>query len=376
QMAKIHGNVFTLWLSNTPVVVLHGFQAVKEGLTVHADDVAGRPLYGAFRVLSHGKGVALSSGHLWKQQRHFGMATMRRMGVGRKDQECRLQEEACHLVEYLRNTNGKPLDPTVPLVHTVTNVICSVILGHRFSIDDENFHQLIECVDTIAAFLNSRSFYVSKTVGFVYTVQSVKGERRKGNEVQDWNSCKKCPVSFLLRCGFLMVEMEECERTKGDADATYDEDNLIQTIFDLFVAGTETTTTTLRWALLYTVVYPDVQEKVQKELDAVVGSSHLISYEDRKKLPYTNAVVHEIQRYSNIFLIAPPRMSMRDTELLGFPVPKLLICCSNTIVLPNLDSVLVDPGKWETPDQFNPGHFLDRDGNFINRDAFLPFSAG
>lgn len=55
-MAKIHGNVFTLWLSNVPVVVLQGFQAVKEGLTVHAEDVAGRPTSNAFDILTHGNG--------------------------------------------------------------------------------------------------------------------------------------------------------------------------------------------------------------------------------------------------------------------------------------------------------------------------------
>uniref|UniRef100_A0A8C3R0Q9 CP2DG protein n=1 Tax=Cyanoderma ruficeps TaxID=181631 RepID=A0A8C3R0Q9_9PASS len=102
----------------------------------------------------------------------------------------------------------------------------------------------------------------------------------------------------------------------------------------------------------------------------VVGCSHVFCYEDRKKLPYTNAVIHEIQRYSNILLIALPRLSVKDTELLGYHIPK------NTIVLANIDSVLADPGKWETPDQFNPGHFLDQDGNFVNREAFLPFAIG
>uniref|UniRef100_A0A8C2TSH5 Uncharacterized protein n=1 Tax=Coturnix japonica TaxID=93934 RepID=A0A8C2TSH5_COTJA len=111
-------------------------------------------------------------------------------------------------------------------------------------------------------------------------------------------------------------------------------------------------------------------EKVHKELDAVLGSSRLICYTDRKNLPYTNAVIHEIQRYSNIVLIALPRYTVKDTELLGFRIPK------DTIVLVNIDSVLTDPEKWETPDQFNPEHFLDKDGNFVHREAFLPFSIG
>lgn len=57
---------------------------------------------------------------------------------------------------------GKPLDPTMPVVHTVSSVICSVIFGHRFSKDDENFQRLIESIDTIAAFVNSTSFFVRK----------------------------------------------------------------------------------------------------------------------------------------------------------------------------------------------------------------------
>uniref|UniRef100_A0A8B9QKC5 Cytochrome P450 2J6-like n=1 Tax=Apteryx owenii TaxID=8824 RepID=A0A8B9QKC5_APTOW len=322
KMAKAHGDVFTLWLSNIPVIVLQGFQAVKEGLTAHAEEVAGRPTSVVFDLWTGGNGVMFSNGHLWKQQRRFGTVTMRKMGVGKKDQEYRLQEEAHQLVEYLQKTNGEPLDPTMHVVHAVANVICAVIFRHRFSIEDEHFQRLIKATDDIIAFGNSIFFFVRKIIICVY------------------------------------------------ADATYDEENLSQTILDLFLAGVETTATTLRWALLYMVVYPDIQEKVQKELDTVLGRSHLICYEDRKKVPYTNAVIHEIQRYSNIILIALPRKSVKDTELLGFHIPK------DTAILSNIDSVLSDPEKWETPHQFNPGHFLDEDGNFVNREAFLPFSIG
>ncbi|XP_005419041.1 cytochrome P450 2J6-like isoform X2 [Geospiza fortis] len=347
KMAKIHGNIFTLWISNTPVIVLQGFQAVKEGLTAHAEDVAGRPESRIFQILTHGNGVLFSNGHLWKQQRRFGMATMRKMGLGKKKKDYLLQEEAAHLVEYLQKTN-----------------------------DDENFHRLIESFDTLAAFLNSISFYMYELSPwlaghFLPSVKKMKScrdfveallvkelEIHKGKRKLDENQ------------HFIDYYLDEIDKTKGDADATYDEENLIQTVADLFVAGIETTATTLLWALLYMVIYPDIQEKVQKELDAVVGCSHVFCYEDRKRLPYTNAVIHEIQRYSNILLIALPRMSVKDTELLGYRIPK------NTVVLSNIDSVLADPGKWETPDQFNPGHFLDKDGNFVNREAFLPFAIG
>ncbi|NWI64548.1 CP2J6 protein, partial [Todus mexicanus] len=166
------------------------------------------------------------------------------------------------------------------------------------------------------------------------------------------------------------IDFYLAEMNKVSDKPKYDEDNLVCVMNDLFLGGSETSSTTLYWGLLYMVANPDIQEKVQKELDAVLGPSQLICYEDWRKLPYTNAVVHEIQRFSNIVFVGMPRSCVRDTTLLGFPVKK------GTIIIPNIASVLCDPEQWETPRQFNPGHFLDKDGNFTPREAFLPFSAG
>ncbi|NXA51146.1 CP2J6 protein, partial [Nothocercus julius] len=376
KMAKNHGNISTLWFSDSPIVVLQGFQAVKAGMTAHPEEVAGRPTTLVFKMLTGGNGVMFSNGHLWKQQRRFGIITMRKLGVGKGCQDHWLQEEVRHLVEYFQKANGKPLDPSMPLVHAVSNVISAVVFGHRFSIEDENFHRLIEAADNIAAFGNSISFFIYElfprfatlflgsckkmlsSISFMNALVAKEIERHKEKRKTEENQ------------DFIDLYLDQIAQTKGDADATYDEENLIQTVFDLFLAGTETTATTLRWALLYMMLYPEIQEKVQNELDTVLGPSHIICYEDRKKVPYTNAVIHEIQRYSNIILIALPRRSVKDTELLGFHIPK------NTIIVANIDSVLSDPEKWETPQQFNPGHFLDKDGNFVNREAFLPFSIG
>ncbi|XP_015284567.1 PREDICTED: cytochrome P450 2K1-like, partial [Gekko japonicus] len=158
--------------------------------------------------------------------------------------------------------------------------------------------------------------------------------------------------------------------TKGQSKQDYDEDNMIQSIFDLFLGGTETSSTTLNWALLYMVAYPDVQAKVQKEIDAVLTPCQTICYEDRKNLPYTNAVIHEVQRFSNIISTGMPRKCIKDTMIRQFPVKK------GTVVFPNMASCLYDPKEWDTPRQFNPNHFLDEDGNFICPDAFVPFSLG
>ncbi|ETE57129.1 Cytochrome protein, partial [Ophiophagus hannah] len=158
--------------------------------------------------------------------------------------------------------------------------------------------------------------------------------------------------------------------SKNDPDTTYNEENLAQCIFDFFGAGTETSFTTIRWALLLLANHPDIQEKVQKEIKDVFDISQSISYQDRKKLPYTNAVIHEMQRVKYVLIVGLPRQTTTDVKMKDYHIPK------GTIILPDMRSVLLDPEQWETPEEFNPNHFLDKDGKFVEREEFLPFGLG
>ncbi|KAM8887756.1 LOW QUALITY PROTEIN: cytochrome P450 2K1-like [Synchiropus picturatus] len=112
------------------------------------------------------------------------------------------------------------------------------------------------------------------------------------------------------------------------------------------------------------------KEKVQAEIDQVIGQNRLPAMSDRTNMPYTDAVIHEIQRFGNIVPLNILRSARRDTMVGGYFIPK------GTTVLPMLTSVLYNKSEWETPDTFNPGHFLDSHGRFVKRDAFLAFSAG
>ncbi|PIO29784.1 hypothetical protein AB205_0175140, partial [Aquarana catesbeiana] len=137
----------------------------------------------------------------------------------------------------------------------------------------------------------------------------------------------------------------------------------------LLAAGSETTASTLKFCLVFLAHYPDVQAKVQQEIDEVTQSLHLPGIENRPQLAYTNAVIHEIQRVLDLAPIALFHAVTKDIEFRGYTIPK------DTIIIPFLTSVLNDPSQWETPERFNPGHFLDEQGQFRNRVAFMPFSA-
>uniref|UniRef100_K7G035 Uncharacterized protein n=1 Tax=Pelodiscus sinensis TaxID=13735 RepID=K7G035_PELSI len=287
KLAQIHGNIFTLWLGQSPVIVLHGFQAVKDGLTNNPEDVSGRPTTPFFNEKASDKGIILTSGHTWKQQRRFGLMTLRNLGMGKKGLEQLIQEEARYLVEYLTSERGQPLDPSVSFSQAFSNVICAVVLGHRFSTDDETLQQLLEANDCLLKSGGSLSERLYNT--FPWLMDHLPGPHKKMVSSHEfmYRFAKeeiRChrergvpdePQDFI---DFYLAQMVKC---RDDPTSTFDEDSLIHTILDLFIAGTESTATTLRWALISLVLHPDVQgERKAKEgthLDAWhVGSDPVL----------------------------------------------------------------------------------------------------
>ena len=98
----------------------------------------------------------------------------------------------------------------------------------------------------------------------------------------------------------MLIETGNTTDEKSSFFGQLGQDNLKVTLFDLFTAGSETTSTTLTWAALYMVRYPEVQAKVQAELDNVIGVNRSPSMTDKPNLPYTEAVIMEVQRHSNV----------------------------------------------------------------------------
>ncbi|XP_078522260.1 cytochrome P450 2J2-like [Lissotriton helveticus] len=376
QLAKTYGNIFTVWRGHQPIVVLNGSQTVREGLISHSEELVGRPKTPSTEEIAKGKGISFSSGHNWKQQRRFTLTALRNLGLGKKSLEVRIQEEAQSLVEFFAMQRGKSLDPTQAIVHSVTNVICSVIFGRRFSRDDKEIHQLIEANELLVNNLGTKWVLLYDT--FPWLMRHLPGPHnnifignafveefvRKEIKIHKENGVSEEPLDFI---DFYQTKMSQ---DSEDVTSTFDEHNMIRLVAELFGGGTETTTTTLLWAILYLVNRPEIQEKVQKELSTVFGESQVIHYEDRKRVPYTNAVIHEILRITNIASIGMIRQTTKDMSLQGFNIEK------GSLVIANIYSSLYDPDYWEKPKQFHPGHFLDKEGNFIQKEAFIPFSAG
>ncbi|CAM5122144.1 unnamed protein product, partial [Natator depressus] len=142
-ISEHYGPVHTLHLGPRGVLVLWGYQAVKEALPDQAEEFSGRGEQAAFSWLFEGYGASFRDGERAKQLRRFSLTTLRNFGVGKRGIEERILEETRFLLEALRGTKGLPFDPTYFLSRTVSNVISSVVFGDRFDYEDKEFPSLL-----------------------------------------------------------------------------------------------------------------------------------------------------------------------------------------------------------------------------------------
>ncbi|XP_042545025.1 cytochrome P450 2C5-like isoform X1 [Dipodomys spectabilis] len=378
SFSKVYGPVFTLYLGMQPTVVLYGYEAVKEALIDHGEEFSGRGRFPVAEKYGKGLGIAFSNGHTWREIRRFSLMTMRNFGMGKRSIEERVQEEARCLVEELRKTKGSPCDPTFILGCAPCNVICSIVFQNRFDYKDQNFLNLMKKLNENVKILSSPWMQIYNL--FPDILDYVPGSHKRVlKNINDINSfilkkIKDHEESLdvnnprdLIDC-FLIKMKQDQENHKEPSEFTTE--GLTIAARDLFGAGTETTSTTLRYSLLLLLKHPHITAKVKEEIDRVIGRHRSPCMQDRSQMPYTDAVLHEIQRYIDLLPMNLPHAVTCDVKFRDYIIPK------GTTILTSLTSVLHDPKEFPNPDKFDPGHFLDESGNFKKSNYFMPFSAG
>ncbi|XP_070779250.1 cytochrome P450 2K1-like [Enoplosus armatus] len=376
ELSKKYGSVFTVYFGPDKVVVLAGYRTVKEALVNYGEEFGDRHIAPVFYDMNQGHGILFANGESWKEMRRFALTTLRDFGMGKRVAEDKILEECCHLIQMLEEHKGKPFDTACPLNYATSNIISSIVYGSRFEYNDPQFKSMVRRANENIRIAGTAPILLynmfPRLVGWVKNRQlilrntetniiDVKGLIKQLKETLNPHVCRGLVDCFLIR------KQKEDDSCVGDTH--YNEKNLIFTVSNLFAAGTDTTAATLGWGLLLMAKYPHVQDQVQEELSRVVGSRQ-VRVDDRKSLPYTDAVIHEIQRLANIVPVAVPHKTSRDVTFQGYFIKE------GTTVFPLLTSVLNDESEWESPHTFNPSHFLDEEGKFIKRDAFMPFSAG
>ncbi|KAL0972845.1 hypothetical protein UPYG_G00195450 [Umbra pygmaea] len=431
KLSKKYGSVFTVWQGTKPVVVISGYQAIKEAFLNRGEEFGGRSTYPMIMTVSKGydqhtesfisnldswpdlvysviglslcasafdifssvpnsslflmtpdpvfvplpKGVTVSNGKRSKDLRRFTLTTLKMFGMGRRSIEQNVQEEAKILVKAFREYEDSVFNPKELICKSVINVICSLVIGHRFEYDEPKLQLIHKAITEYFYVLNNPIgamynifprilwYLPGKHQKMFASVNSFKDYIREQAELRLKSLDTSDPRDFIE--AFLVQMLEE----KDNPHTELNYDNLVMTVWNLFGGGTETTSSTLRYSFLMMIKFPSIQEKVQKEIDEVIGSK-VPTIDDRVKMPYTDAVIHEIQRFMDRTPTALPHKVIRDTEFHSYHIPE------GTTVLPFLSSILFDPKLFKNPYEFDPENFLDENGRFKKNDGFVAFGLG
>ena len=240
-----------------------------------------------------------------------------------------IQEEVDLFKTFISKNSSEPFDFMNKLNLPILNALWKVTVGERFEYDNPRLLSIVERLTEAFKLLMrpTRALFVAfpwllkifpnffnrEISVFSDIIDLMEENIIKHQETMDPNE----PRDFT---DMMLIEIENTRDQSSSMFGQFGIDNLKVTLFDLFQAGSETTSTTLTWAMLYMVRYPEIQRKVQRELDMIVGVDRMPTMQDNASLPYTEviktyrrhlrslisditiikAVIMEIQRHANI----------------------------------------------------------------------------
>ncbi|KAG8430253.1 hypothetical protein GDO86_018151 [Hymenochirus boettgeri] len=253
EFHRKYGKMFTVWLGTEPVVVLCGYDVVKDALVNHAEQFSGRPMYPVMHELTEGFSF-ISEGEHWRLFRRFLMSTLRNVGMGKKILEDRCLMEAEQLIEAMAETGGKPFNPIHLLSCAVANIISFTLFGQYFDYKDKKLQVLI--TNTRKNVINLFSIksqicnifpillklpFVLETMckNSLYIQDYVKDQISFHKETLDTSNPRDFTDYFLLKI----------KEEKRAGDSPFCDTSLLMYITGILTAEIDTTSSTLKYCL-------------------------------------------------------------------------------------------------------------------------------
>ncbi|NXX40033.1 CP1A5 protein, partial [Tricholaema leucomelas] len=379
KLRQKYGDVMEIRIGTRPVVVLSGLDTIKQALVKQGEEFMGRPDLHSFKHVADGQSLAFSPdcGEVWRARRKLAQNALKTFSITSSptsSSTCLLEEHVSKEAEYLITKflevmgEKKSFDPYRYVVVSVANVICAMCFGKRY---DHNDQELLSVVDEtehfikvlgsgnpadfipLLQYLPSRTMTLFKDFNkrFLHFLHKIVQEHY---QTYDKNNMRDITDTLIEQC--LEKKMDKNTATQ------IPKEKIINIVNDLFGAGFDTVTTALSWSLLYLVTYPNIQKKIQEELDQSIGRERRPRLSDRNMLPYTEAFILEVFRHSSFLPFTIPHSTTKDTVLNGYYIPK--DCC----VFVNQWQVNHDEKLWKDPLAFNPERFLSADGTKVNKE--------
>ncbi len=231
----------------------------------------------------------------------------------------------------MKDSKGQPLNPTDFVNVSVANIICSLLFGKRYEHDDDEFKGLLAAIDALFRGFSDTNILllpIGRLLSYVFPSmrRSYKALFDSGEVLQAFYRKKIKEANERMDLGeeandFVMKYVAETRKME-QGTSRISEDWSLPIIHDFFMAGAETTATTLRWALLFMVKYPDVQHKVQQEIESVFGKGpRKFKLSERVELPYTDATIMEIQRRGCIVIGSLVHKVSKEEKIGAYTIP-------------------------------------------------------
>lgn len=371
RLAGRYGPVYRLSMGRNLVVVVNNYINAKEALVKKGSDFAGRPLHFVGSLFSrNGKGVGFQTFSKTFRKQHKAIASKIREQRNKEPRlEVMVAKEVDELIDRMRK-NGTDLfiDPSGYVVFAFGNIAATLALGKRYRDDDKEFWSLMDAltifVQGLAAtnFIDTFPFLKFVPFNIIRKVKNAVDVRDTIlNRIYKEHKAKFEDKANVIDDGCRSSDLTDylIKIANNDPDHMNEltEDHIVMTMNDTIMAGSETPSMNFLWIMYYLTKYPDVQEKIHRELDDVIGP-RAPEWGERQELPYLEAFITEVLRHCSVMPLAIPHEALCDSTIGPYRVPK------GTTVLLNIYAIHHDPEVWENPKEFKPERFLDENRNF------------
>ncbi|KAG5628991.1 hypothetical protein H5410_000708 [Solanum commersonii] len=372
DLAKKYGPIMHLQLGEVSLVVVTSPDMAKQVLKTHDLTFASRPKLLATEILFYkGSDIVFSPyGDYWRQIRKICLLELLSTKNVKSFNSIR-QDEVLHMIEFFRSSSGETVNATKKFYQFANSMTCRSAFGKVLKEQDE----LILLVKKASKFVEGFDVAdIFPSLKFLHVLCGMKGKIMDAHHALDVileniiNEHKNNGelggegnlVATLLR---LMKE--------GGFQFPITNDNIKAIIFDIFVAGTETSSTTIDWAMVEMMRNPSVFFKAQAEVRNTFKEKETFDENDVEELKYLKLVIKETFRLHPPIPLLIPRECREDVDISGYTIPL------KTKVIVNAWAIKRDPKYWNDAECFKPERFEQISIDFIgNSFEFLPFGSG
>uniref|UniRef100_A0A0D9XHU9 Cytochrome P450 n=1 Tax=Leersia perrieri TaxID=77586 RepID=A0A0D9XHU9_9ORYZ len=383
-LAKTYGPLMSLRLGAVTTVVVSSPAVAREFMQRHDAVFATRSTPDALRDHARNSVTWLPLGPTWRDLRK--VMTTELFAPHRLDALRQLrQEKVAELVEHVARLarEGEAVDVRRVASTTSLNLLSRTIFSRDLtSLDDrgtsKEFEQLMADILEAIGRPNLSDFYPalaavdlqgwrrwqSRLFARLHPLIDAEVDQRRKQRAGRQNGLKKDEADFLEV--LLDLAARDDEKARG-----LDRDMLRAIFTDLFAAGSDTSSSTIEWAMAELLRSPLAMAKVCDELRRVIGSGRTIEESEISRLPYLQAVVKETLRLHPPGPLLLPRQATSTIQIMGYTIPK------GAQVFINVWAMGQDKDTWPEPEKFMPERFIEKPIDFKGGDfELIPFGAG